>query len=118
MLRTVDMRAEFGTFLMQFTVVGKREHLEATAVGQDRAVPCIELVKSAGLFQYFKTRSKIKMIGVTQDNLGVDIFFQLGHVDSFHCALCSDRHKNGRLDYPVVGCNQARPCICFSIVVL
>ena len=62
-------------------------------------------MQSASLFKYFKPRTEIKMIGVTQDDLGLDILFQLGHVDAFHCALCSDRHKNGRLNYPVIGSN-------------
>ena len=45
------------------------------------------------------------------NDLCVDIFFQLGHVDAFNCALCADRHKNRRFNYSMISGNQTRPCI-------
>jgi len=43
------------------------------------------------------------MIGIAQDNIGFDIVFKFPLVHPFDGSGRPDRHKNGRLDGPVVG---------------
>ena len=47
---------------------------EATAVGQDRAIPGHELVKTAKIMHKPVTRTKMQMVGVGQFNLAADVF--------------------------------------------
>jgi hypothetical protein len=38
------------------------------------------------------------MIGIPQNDLGIDIIFKFALVDTFNRSGCPHRHKNGRLD--------------------
>ena len=78
MPRTVDVRLEpdalFGIYL---ATVAQREDLEAAAVGEDGAVPAVELVQTASLAKHLNAGAQIEVVGVAQNNLCLHILFQI-----------------------------------------
>ena len=58
------------------------------------------------------------MIGVAQNNLCLDIFFQFCYMYSFNSAQCSHRHEDRCLYLPVVCCYQTCTGITFSVCIL
>ena len=47
------------------------------------------------------------MIGIAEDDLRFDVFFQLAPLHAFDCSGCAYRHKNRRQDIAMVGMNDA-----------
>ena len=68
------MGPELTTFLTQLADAGEREYLKTTAVGEYRAIPGVETVKTASGAQHVETRTEIEVIGVAQDDLSIDLF--------------------------------------------
>ena len=118
MLGTVDVRTEFHTFFPHLTDTRQGKHLKTTTVCQHRAVKSVELVQSAGLFNHIQSRSQIQVIGIAQNNLGLNILFQLVQMDSLHRSQCSHRHKDRGFNLSMVGCYQSGPCIRLRIRML
>ena len=58
------------------------------------------------------------MVGVAQNDLGLDVGFQLGHVNALHRALCAHRHKNRRLDLAVIRRDQTSSSVRFCVCIL
>ena len=59
MLRAIDMRTEFATLLTKLSDACEREHLETTTICEDRAIPAVELMKSACSLQYLESWTKV-----------------------------------------------------------
>ena len=83
------------TLLPDLAQPRKGEHLEATGVRQDRAVPVHELMQSAHLAHHVVARAKMEMVGVGQ----LDLAAELLEVQRAHAAL--DRRL--RADVAAVG---------------
>ena len=75
MLTAVNVRTKFATLVAQFSNAGQRKHLKATAVGKHRAVETIELVQTAGTFQNVESRTQIQVVGVAQNDFGINLVF-------------------------------------------
>ena len=60
-------------------------------------------MKSAGIAQHFQSRTQIEVIGISEDDLGLDLLAQFGKVNPLHATHRSDRHENRCLDLAVVG---------------
>ncbi len=90
----VEMRAKNHRFVVHLRQIGQRKHLISTAVGQNRAVPRHESVKSAPLRNQFRPRSLQKMIGISQQNGGSGVVNHLRGQPSYSSTR-SDRHKHG-----------------------
>ena len=58
------------------------------------------------------------MVGVTQNNLRLHLFTQLGKVYALDAASRADWHEDRGLDLSVVGSNQACACIAARISML
>ncbi len=67
--RPVDVRAECDALFCNFAKVPEAEHLEASAVGQNRAVPVHKRMQAAGLPYNFVPGTEIQMIGVRKQNV-------------------------------------------------
>ena len=103
MLRAVDVRAEGHPFLRDLTAMRQAEDLIASAVGEDRARPAIELMQPACLVQGIEPWAQVEVVCIAEDDLCVDVIAQLGHMDSLHRANRPDGHKDRSKDLPVVG---------------
>ena len=103
------------SFFGDFAAVGKGENLKSATIGQNGAVPSVKLMQSAGGTQCIKSRTQIKMIGVAENDLGVDIFSQFVHVDGFHASYCAYRHEDGGRDVAVVGMQYASAGFAFGV---
>ena len=112
MFRPVDVAAEPCSLLSEFAVLGKGEHLKASAVGQYRLFPSAEAVEAAGFMQDFGAGTQIEMVGVAQNDLRLYVVAQFAHVHAFHGAACAHRHEDGGLDGAVVGLYGGCPCVC------
>ena len=68
MLRAVDVRLKEDAFFADLVQVGKTSNLKAAAVGQYRAIPPHETVKTSRFGDEFGSRSQVKMVGIPEDN--------------------------------------------------
>ena len=59
MLRSVYVRTEYASVFSKFSDRAEGKHLESAAVGQDRTVPRLELMKSSGRLDDIKSWSEI-----------------------------------------------------------
>ena len=107
MFRAVDMRTEPCSLLSQLTVGGERKHLETSAVGKDRLLPSVELMKPTDLLENLYSWTKIEMIGVSKDNLGLDVVAQFMLMHGFYTTECAHRHENRSAYLSVVGSDKA-----------
>ena len=102
------MRLEPHSFLgVDFAACTQRKHLIATAVGQYGAVPAVETVQSAGVFQYLQSGAQVQVVGIAENDLGFDIFTHILDVYGFDGAYCAYRHENRGLNVAMVGVNQS-----------
>src|SRR5258708_10621685 len=91
------MRAKCHTFFRNFPQLAKTENLKTTRVGQDRPWPRHEPVQPTELADLINPRTKIKVIGVPQQNFDAQL---LQHIlrHAFHRSLRSDGHEYWSFD--------------------
>ena len=111
MLGTVDVATEFASFLAELADACQGKYLKTAGVSQYRTVPGIELMKTACLAKCVKSGAQIKMVGVAQDNLGLDLLTEFSEVNTLDRANRSYGHEDRGLDLSVVGGYQACTCI-------
>ena len=85
----------------------QREHLEAAAVGEDRAVPAHERVQAAELRHELLAGPQREVIGVREHDLAAGRGDLLGR-HRLHRAVRADRHERGRRERPVRRRERAR----------
>ena len=117
-LRTVDMATELTTFLMEFTDACQRKYLKTSAVSQYRTIPGIELMQSACLTKDVKSWTEIEMIGITKNDLRLDLFSQFGEMDTLHTTCRTNRHEDGGLNRTMGGLYQTSSCVTGGICML
>ena len=81
--RPIYVRTEYSTFFGELAIVCQRKHLETTTICEDWAIPTIEFVQTACLFQNIKSRTEIEMICIAKNDLSLDVFFHLFDVHAF-----------------------------------
>ena len=103
MFRAVDMAAEGAALLLDFAAVGQREDLETAAVGEQGALPAVELVQSAGGTQYLHAGAQVEVVCVAEDDFGVDLLAQFALVYGLDAAGGAHGHEDRGRDVAVVG---------------
>ena len=73
----IHVALEFDALLVDATKACEREHLEAAGIGQQRAIPCHELVKAAELLDDVLAGTDVQVVGVREDDLRAH-GFQIG----------------------------------------
>ena len=101
------MAAESHTLVGQLAVLGQREDLETAAVGQDGAVPAVELVQATCTLNDVHAGTQVQVIGVAQDDLRLDVLAKFRHVDGLDGAHSAHGHENGSLDLAMVGRDES-----------
>ncbi len=109
-LGAVYVGGKLAAFLREFTDGGKGKDLESAAVREDGPVPVLEFMEPSGFSEGVQSGPKIKVIGVSKDDLGFYIGLQIPVIDAFDGTHGAHRHENGGLDFPVVRGNNAGPC--------
>ena len=104
------MAAEHYPFFSDLAVFGQRIDLEATRIGEDRAVPAVELVESAGFLQDVETWAKVEVIGVAEDDLCLHIVLEFAEVETLHRTDGAYGHEDRCLYLSVVGMDFAGTC--------
>ena len=84
----------------------EREHLEASAVGEGRAVPVHERAESARLLDDVGAGLQIQVVGVGQNRLRAKLFHGLGQ-DGLDGRLGADGDERRRVDVAVRGADDA-----------
>lgn len=64
---TVEVRAELHALFADFAQLAQAEHLKPAGIGEQRPLPGHEFVQSAKLPHLRRSRTKIKMISITQE---------------------------------------------------
>src|ERR1700704_1084605 len=96
------MIIEVDAFFRDSTQLGEREHLETSAVGQNRSIPIHEAMKSSHFTDDFEPGTQEKMVSVSEYNLSAH-FMEFGRRRCFDGGLGADRHKHWRFDDAVAG---------------
>ena len=104
------MRAELAALFAEFAYAGKREHLKAAAVGEHGAVETVEAVQTAGALQDVEPGTQVEMIGVAENDFGVDVVLEFMQVHPLHAADGADGHEDGRVYVAVVGVYESGSC--------
>ena len=91
------------------------EHLEASRVGEDGAVPVHELVHAAELGDGLRAGAHLKVIGVVEDYLRPKGLHRVGQ-QALHRALGADRHEHRRMDVAMGGVEHACPGVRLGVL--
>ena len=97
------MTAESYALFRHLADVRQTEDLKTARVGQNRTVPSFEPMQAASFMQDLCPRTKIQMIGVSQNNLRLDILLQLLALNALHGTYRTNRHENRREDVAMIG---------------
>ena len=108
MAGAVDVRGEPAAFLGELADRSEGEDLEAAAVREDGPIPMLELVQAAGLPEGVQAGTEVEVVGVAEDDLGLDVLFQVPVIHALDGADGAHRHEDGGADLPVVGGDHAR----------
>jgi hypothetical protein len=65
----------------------------------------LEFVQATGLVKGIQTGAEVQVIGIAQNDLGLDILFQIPVIHSLHGTHRAHRHEDGGEDFSVVGRN-------------
>ena len=103
MIGTIDMAFETHHFFFYLSSTGKRIYLIPSTIGEDISIPMHKLMQTSCLLQYRSSRAQVEMVGITKDDLSVDIITQLWHMYRLDRAYCPDGHEDRGKDLPVVG---------------
>ena len=63
-LMPVDVRGEIDALLLDLPQAGERKDLEAAGIGQNRFIPCHELVQAAHIVDKAITWTQMQMVGI------------------------------------------------------
>ncbi len=99
----IQVRAEQHAFFRDLAQIAEAEDLEAARIGEDRARPRHEAVQSAEFPDYFVARAEEQVIGVRQDDFGVQLAGQIALHDAFDGGLGADGHEDRGFDDAVGG---------------
>lgn len=100
MLGAVEMGAEKHAFFRDLAQIAEAEHLEATAIGEDRAIPVHEAVETAELTDKLMPWPQVQMIGIGKNDLRFCIF-ELVRRQGLDGGLGADRHEGWGFDLAV-----------------
>ena len=114
--RTVDMRLKGNPLFLHLSYTRQRKHLEATTVGQYGTIPTIELMEPTRRLKYFQTWTKIKVIGVSEDDLSLYLVAHITQMTGFHRAHRTNRHKNRSLYLAMICGEHSRTGLTFRVV--
>ena len=101
----VDMAPEGATLLCELADACEREHLEAAAICEDRAIPAVESVETSRGFEHSCPRPQVQVVGIAQNDLGFHLFVQVTYCNSLDAAHCAHGHEDGCL-YGAVWCME------------
>ena len=99
----VDVALEGDAFLFDLAPMRQRVHLKAAAIGQDRSLPAIEAVQTAGFLQHLQAGAQVKVIGVAQTNLCLNVVDQLMLMHCLDRGRRTDGHEDRCLNRAVIG---------------
>ena len=86
---------------------GEAEDLEAAGIGEDGAGPGHESVQAAELADQFVAGAEEQVVGVAEDDAGVEVFPEVALGEAFDGGLGADGHEDGRRDVAVFGVQNA-----------
>ena len=118
-LAAVDVGAESNALVGDFPIFGKRKHLESAAVGKYRPVPADEFVETASLTDDVHAGAEIQVIGVAEDDSGIDVVAKFALVYAFYRPHSAYGHKNWGRNLAMSRGNQASTsvgawvCMCY-----
>ena len=96
-LRPVDVRLERAALLRDLADLRQAHHLEAAAIGQDRAVPAHELMQATEPRDALRAGPQHQVIGIAEQDVGAGFLHLLG-IERLHRRHRADRHERGRAD--------------------
>ncbi len=95
-LAPLDGRSEYDAVVGDPAQSRQTEHLEAAAVGEDRAVPVHEPVEAPGAADELGTGTQHQVKGVGEHDLRARVAHLFGR-ERAHGSVGTDRHERGRL---------------------
>ena len=117
-LGAINMRLKGYALFFDLAPVCQGIYLITTTIGKDWPIPTVEFVQAARRFQHLCTRPQIKMVGITQNDLGTNIFLQLFKMHAFNRAYRTNGHKDRCLDLAVIRCHGSRSCFGAGVCIM
>ena len=105
--RAIYVGAKLDTILGDLALSGQAEHLEATRIGQDGAIPAHKAVQSAHLGHQVRSGTQIEVIGIAQDQLDPQ-FSKIPRIEGLDCRLGANRGKSRGRDLAVGGVDASQ----------
>ena len=102
-LAAVDMRREPDALFGHLTDVGERKDLESAGVREDGSFPSLEGMQSSGATEDVRTGPEEEMVGVTENDLRLDVVLEFLALHTLDGTYGTDRHEDGGEDISVVG---------------
>ncbi len=94
----IEMRAEEDAFFGDFAEGIEAEDLETAGIGKNGAGPGHELVESAHAFNAFVAGAEEKMVGVGEDDFGIEVIDEIAGRKTFDGALSANGHEDRGFD--------------------
>ena len=89
---TVQVALENGTLLGHRARVGEGKNLEASRVGEDRALPAHEFVDAADLPENLGAGTEQEVVGIRKEDLGARVVEKIGRL-RLDRRVCADGHE-------------------------
>lgn len=106
---SVEVGLEGDAFFGNFPQGGQAEDLEATRVGEDGTGPVHEFVEAAEFSDQFVAGAEVQVIGVAEDDGGLEFVVEVALGEAFNGALGADGHEDGGGDVAVGGVEDTGP---------
>lgn len=99
----IDVGGKGNALFRDLPQPGEGKDLKAAGVGEDRAVPVHEFVKSSQLPHHIVSGTQVEVVGVGELDLAADLLEVMGGDCALDGALRTNIHENRGLNYPAVG---------------
>ena len=106
----VEVGLEDHAILADFGELVEAEDLESAGIGEDGARPGHEFVESAEVPDGLVAGPQEEMVGVRQDDLGIEFNFDVAGEDAFQGGLRPDWHEDRGFNDAMCGVDQSRAC--------
>lgn len=106
---SIEMGAEENSVFAHFAETVEAKYLEAARIRENGAVPVHEAVEAAELADEFMAGAEVEVVGIRENDFGVEFRGEVIGGEPFHRRLRAHRHKDGGFDGAVGGMQHSGP---------
>ena len=107
MIRTINVAFELHSFFLYFSGTGEGIYLISSTIGENISVPVHKLMQTSCLLQNSRSRAQVEVIGISKNNICINIFCKFSLLHSLNRSHRPYRHKDRSFYYSVVSSNTS-----------